>query len=236
MVDDSHIPRNFPADGFLASGFGAFKKQLRAEHRDWFDFFQAVNRFAQEVLTALDVKQNDNEGLTKATLYLHALQSTQAAVIALQRGMTSQTAMLLRVALESLFKLAALNRDKANLDQYLQEHQHQRESFAKAVIDLHKRGAGGFSDENVDEAKAIVAEIKSAGKIRRLQVREWAEKADLETLYLSCYKLFCDPVHANPGALESTSRWIIKELQLNSTIYPKTIMLMHFCIRARLQY
>jgi hypothetical protein len=121
------------------------------------------------------------------------------------RGLDAPGRILLRAAMESLFKLKAVERDRNVVNAIL------------AGDDLHRKGLlkkyKRIDDPELQAELDRIGELKSPAAdsfkewgVTPLTVEQMAEKADMTKLYLSTYPVLSDAAHAGIRDLERQHR------------------------------
>lgn len=186
--------------GFLGSEISEWIRIIREKHSDLFVFAADVNSLGTEVLVGLTPNNLNLQETLSAVLYLRCSNSYQAAVILAERGLTPQAAILIRAMLENVFILVAIIRSMENAKLYVKIDTLMRKEAAKR---FRRPDASGVlpEDQLTKHEVEIDLQIKELGA-RKVQVREWAERADMLPYYEVVYFVLSDPVHLSPRNLQ----------------------------------
>ena len=103
---------SFDTEGFLGNQASEIIKENYESHKDIFELCEEINLYAQSVKDDFKIYQDDMQGILATTLFSKILNTFQAVVILYKYGLNSQSKMLTRVELESLFTLKSTIKDK----------------------------------------------------------------------------------------------------------------------------
>src|SRR5678815_3433505 len=109
---------------------------------------------------------------------------------------TTSTSML-RVATETLIKLANICKAYEFVEAYIKTGQHQRLLFVRGMKNNPAPAYDFILPELTDE---LIDEITKSASDKK--VAEWARDADMSVLYNVPYRLFSQDVHSAPASLE----------------------------------
>lgn len=187
MQDD---PRD---QGFLNAAIADVRPVIREKYAVWRALLLDVNARCVSLQHAAEVNASDPRDLLAAAHFARLLASVQAAVILLEHGLLAQAKALLRVALESLFALAAVQAKPEMAMSLALSHEADKRSVADKMIrwqgaELKASAASRITEE---ELKAYLA-IKTP----EVKTFELAKAADMVDWYLTLYSLLSFPAHA----------------------------------------
>ncbi|GLQ52488.1 DUF5677 domain-containing protein [Dyella flava] len=181
--------------GFLSSEIQGVVEQARDENKELFDQLYRVNDYALSIQRRLVVEPEDVQGLVVATFFSRTINSVQASVILLERGLSSQAKVVLRAAMESLFGLRACL-DSEFCERLVVADAVKRKKHFRKAEQLVQRGVvpdadGVLTEDSLAQIEADIAETNS----RDLTTADIAKAAGLHDWYLGVYAMFSASVH-----------------------------------------
>ncbi len=187
--------------GFLSKEIDGFRNGIRSKHQAYFDLVESLNRYCQQTKYRLVVHNRDGQVLFTACLAIKLMNDVQAAVILLERGLTSQGRSILRVALECLVVLTKITQSYEFVHAYVKVGEQDRLKLVKAI---RLNPNQGFDDVRADLTDALIATIKDTiGETQnKRNVEQWAKDVGLDHLYDGTYRLFSQEVHSSPRAID----------------------------------
>jgi hypothetical protein len=192
--------------GFLSEVVRDVRADVHAKYPDLVALLQEVNAEAVALQHALEFREHEPADLYGAALYARALASTQACVVLLEHGLVSQARTILRSALECLFPLCAIAKDRSLAGGLLDSHNADRRTLAdrmKRWQDPALRAAVAAELESPSFAAALQS------KSRAINQYELAKLADMEDWYLSLYTLLSFSAH---GAVSDLAAHLVEGL------------------------
>lgn len=190
-------------DGFLCESLSEVRDVVRTKYAEYWSLLRQANRLAVSRQHALVIHVDSTSERYAACLFARTLATIQASVLLLESGLVSQTRMLLRSALETLFPLGAIAEDPGVVDRLVEGHTAEQKRVAKSMqLWQHP--------ELVQIAHAEIA----AGNLQTfldstataLSTFDLAQKAGLEDWYRTVYMVFSWPVH---GAAVDLDRHVV---------------------------
>ena len=188
-------------EGFLSDEMSGVVDAVERRYAPWLTIIRSVNARAVKSQYEASVPREYLPALVAATCYLRTLTNTQAAVLLTLRGLDVPARILLRAAMESLFQLKAVERDRNVVNSILAGD----DVFRKKLLEKHKRHDDPKVNaelERIGEPKSDTAERFKEWGVRPLTIEQMAAKADLTPLYLSAYPLLSNAAHAGIRDLE----------------------------------
>ena len=203
------------SDGFLSPELHRHIDECRRRHAGWFELLTRANRLGQSLLKEVRIEPTNLQQSIACLFYIRLLGHAQAAVILIERCMPTQSEVLCRASLETLFGLVAVvyHADTAQL--LVRGDRHHRLKLLKATL---RRGETVGADA-VKEATLVLDELKKdLAEDPDAELTTWslAERAGLLPLYDSAYRILSLSVHSNLRDLE-------RQLSLNADGNPSTI-------------
>jgi Family of unknown function (DUF5677) len=190
-------------EGFLSGEGEVVVTVVRRRYAPWLSEIRPLNRLLTEAQYRFSIRQEHAQEVTCGALYVRTLAHCQAVVLLLERGMGPSAKALMRCAMEGLFNLGACASSYEAALAFLDAHEVDRKKKAKYLSQVKDPASKALLDES--ELKAILeraeAKIDEVGA-RQPQVREMAQKAGLEDLYLTGYALLCGAVHSTVADLD----------------------------------
>ena len=120
-------------EGYLSSDISAYPQEIRARNAEYFRFFDKVHRFCHEKKFLVRPNNRDGQQIFAVGLLVKLICDVEAAVILMERGLSSQSRSMLRVATETLIKLANICKAYEFVEAYIKTGQHQRLLFVRGM-------------------------------------------------------------------------------------------------------
>jgi len=117
---------DFNEKGFLGDSITDFKKSVEIKYAEFFELYRRTNEMAHEMKFRLEVPNNDGQKVMAAALFIRLLNSFQVVAILCQQGLMLDAKIILRGALESVFILNLLCREKEFVNEYIGSDQVRR--------------------------------------------------------------------------------------------------------------
>jgi len=189
-------------EGFLSEKAEESRIQIKEVYKTAFAAAQQTNSLLMRELRELHVDWEDESKTIVAALFVRIVETYQALIILLERGMVAQSRMLVRTLLDALFSMAAIAKSPLLKNAYVAEHY---ASVIKALNaarrwkqpSLQGRLVPAKLDELIAHNKTKLDETKA----KRLKVYEWADKANLADFYNVFYVENSSAVHSDMWAL-----------------------------------
>ena len=145
------------------------------------------------------------EELYVATLYARAVTMFQGAALLAERGMATESRMLVRGCAETAIALGCARRDKTFLKQLDEDHDKHRISTANDLLSLPEDDPN-VSQEQRAELRRLIAEVTAQYKRPHPNRINWAvasSAAKMTDLYLTVYRqTSSDAAHVTLRALD----------------------------------
>ncbi|MFC3652829.1 DUF5677 domain-containing protein [Dyella humi] len=154
-----------------------------------------INDHALSIQRRVVVAPEDMQGLVVATFFSRTINSIQASVILIERGLSSQAKVVLRAAMESLFGLRACL-DGEFCERLVATDAVKRKKHFRKAEQLVQRGVipdvdGVLTKDTLAQIEADIAETNA----RDLTTADIAKAAGLHDWYLGVYAMFSASVH-----------------------------------------
>lgn len=189
-------------NGFLDSDISIWITKHRADNNALFNLCEDINRYAQPILNKLEINKGDAQELLVVLLYVRALSTYQACIILCERGMVSETRILLRSLIELLFRTSAISKDYNIALAFIQEDEVNRRKFINKFKNLSAELKNHHGNPELDDLlKTINSEIEDKD-IKELKTQWFAQKSGLNDYYNTAYSVFSNAVHANVRHLQ----------------------------------
>ena len=134
----------------------------------------------------------DSRSLLAAAHFARILASVQSAVILLERGLLSQAKAVLRMALESLFALAAIHMKRELAVPMAMTQLADKRTIADRMLQWSDPELKAEVAAHADEAEL---KILIGSRARELKTFELAQAAGMTDWYLSLYAILSFPTH-----------------------------------------
>jgi hypothetical protein len=182
--------------GFLSDEIQSVVEHAWNRNKDLFDQLYRVNDHALSIQHRVVVAPEDMQGLVVATFFSRTINSIQASVILIERGLSSQAKVVLRAAMESLFGLRACL-DEEFCERLVAADAVKRKKHFRKAEQLVQKGVipdvnGVLTEDLLAQIEADIAETNA----RDITTAEIAKAAGLYDWYLGMYAMFSASVHA----------------------------------------
>lgn len=179
-----------------------FQTKARNRHRGLFELFLRLEDHATLLLESFHLEADDSQGILVASYFSRTRDGVRAAVILAERGLSVQSRVVLRAALESQFHLRAclsgefckklVTADLVQRNKMLRK----ADSLSKMadIPSLNRM----LSSEGISQFRKEVSEIESGN----IPVVEIAKAADCHDLYLGLYTTLSAAVHSSVYDIE----------------------------------
>lgn len=196
------MAEDFDDYGFLGLQAEDFRREIERKYNGWFRLCFDINHFAQKAKYELVIHNMDGQEVISACLFLKILNGFQGCLIQVRYGLASEAEVLLRSSLEALFIMKACMNDEDFMREYIKSDEVKQLTLMKAA---YKHDAPVFMETRKYATSERMKELqgkKERKEIKEINVSRVAEKAGLEVLYDSAYRLLSDSVHCGPKSLE----------------------------------
>lgn len=198
MADaDVSLGEEFRSHGFLAPNINLIEDQIRSEFGDVIKLLRDINT----LLTKL-VVQAASDTESKSTLDpkviavvsgLRTLGNLQGVIILFQKGMASESKILIRCMYENAFCMGALSEHPEKfIEMFSSDNRASKHGIAKS-IDKYQL--------NDDQSERLTQAISSVEKGRYLNIKDVADLSALKEAYLFYKHLSDDSMHHSATAL-----------------------------------
>ena len=178
--------------GFLSEAIDSVKIEVRERYHDWYSLLLRVNEYCVDAQHSAEVDPSDSRSLLAAAHFARLLASVQSAVILLEPGLLSQAKSVLRMALESLFALAAIHIKPELAVTLAMSQQADKRTIADRILRWSDPELRAAVAARIDEAE-LRTQLES--KARELKTFELAKAAEMQDWYLSLYSILSFPTH-----------------------------------------
>ncbi len=192
--------------GYLSEEISLWIKKHREKNSEWFTLCENINELSHSTMFTFAVHNEYLPELIVATIYVRAMSNFQGTIIMAERGMINEAKSLLRCLLECMFAIVAIEKDKNTSNQFVFDDLLQRKNFLKAY--MRNKGKGIPQHKEAPSLKEIDKHLQDIekqireNKVKKLEKRDLAKKAGLETIYDSVYKLLSGTIHVNVRDIE----------------------------------
>lgn len=203
--------------GFLSEAAEDSRRKIKDVYSAAFEAARQTNLLLMHVLCELRVDWNSESKTIVAALFVRLVETYQAIVILLERGMVAQGRMLVRTLLDALFSMAAIAKTPSLADAYVAQHY---SSVIKA-LEAAKRWKqpnlqGRLDSAKLDELIGHNKAKRDETKAKSLKIFEWADKAGLSDFYNVFYVENSSAVHSDMWALNDQVEGLnLEESQLH---------------------
>ncbi len=192
--------------GYLSEEISLWIKKHREKNSEWFTLCENINELSHSTMFTFTVHNEYLPELIVATIYVRAMSNFQGTIIMAERGMINEAKSLLRCLLECMFAIVAIEKDKNTSNQFVFDDLLQRKNFLKAYKRNKAKGIPQHKDapslKDIDKHLQDIEKQIRENKVKKLEKRDLAKKAGLETIYDSVYKLLSGTIHVNVRDIE----------------------------------
>lgn len=175
---------------------------VREKYAIWIAAYQKIESRVRELQHKQSFHVDGLQHLLVMTLFARTATNTSAAMLVAEYGYEVQCKTLLRTALESLFALVAIAKNKSMAEAFVRagERELKRKVFKTYLWseDLKSQQEHRFNNESFKHAVGIAKSTKA----ENISTEEMAKIAGLYDWYLTSYTVFSDAVHGNIHDLE----------------------------------
>ena len=187
-------------EGFLLEHIEEYRQHICQNHEPQRALVYEINRFCQRVKFDMHVHNRDGQEIFSAALFIKILSDVQAAVLLLERGLSSQARSLLRVALEALIVLGKLAKSYDFVEAFIRYGEQQRLNLVRAIRQNPARSLDDIRPEITEEVAREIEQI--VGDIPRRNLEQWARELGFSHFYDAQYRIYSGDIHSHPRALE----------------------------------
>lgn len=194
-----------PPDAFLSPiVMDEWRSQARLSAPLWFELIQDINRGAVALLTALGPAKGSDRELVAAAMFGRALQSFEATVILVERGMLADAGSLARNIVESAVFLGGL----ALIDDFPKRMAESNNAhffgMAKAIAERMEEHGAQEDLAAAEELRELLQSVKDQGFARfNINLRVLAKEVGMDPLYEVVYRtLSGDAAHPSLTSIE----------------------------------
>ncbi len=190
-------------NGLLGESVEKWSGEFKKKHRQLLNRCEQLNRDVHSLLFSIKVHTKDGREVITACLLMRGVEFYQAAILLLEKGMSTSAKTAVRSLLESVFILRAVAKCDKMLKAYIDNNEIQR------LKTINKMLNNPNSDEVLQEEDLhkIKDEIKQKG-IKPTNIKEFSEHADMDDYwYEDIYSLWLSPAtHSSVRDLERNFR------------------------------
>lgn len=190
-------------NGFLDSNSSEVVLHVNHVHREVLSYCKRLNNLAHRSLFSAKVSIDDLQQFLLAGLIHKAMTAYQAVILLGERGMPSESQVVLRTLLEATFRIVAIAKDPEVGRAYLLQDETSRRKFLNKLKLLDKSRPAEVVESELDSMLKAVSQNIEIHKARELKTAWFAEKANLLDFYNSAYAVLSDSVHVNVRHLEN---------------------------------
>ncbi len=191
--------KQFEKRGFLSLNYRTGLKRLTENGEALTQLLLGLMETGWQLQYELEVDSSNLEQIHSVTLYARIINSVQAAHLLAVYGLGPQSSNQCRVALECLFQLAALNKNKAIFSRLMRSNLQDQLSYIENVR-LHMSQREDIAadrlhylDQEIKKLKDRIALLHEKQIEQMSQVKAIAKEADMLSWYDLLYgRLSCD--------------------------------------------
>ncbi len=160
-----------------------------------FEIMYEANRQILQIIEVIDASRTDRIGLFLLSVFIQIHKLFQSAIILLARGLEEQAKAILRILLERLMIIAAVNNNPQNYDRWILNQEKERKRLIDNVRN-NKPGVGHLEDE--------IKDIEMPKECEGMTFKKWAMEAGMEERYYREYSYLSGHVHYSMEAYRET--------------------------------
>jgi len=190
-------------DGFLSDEAAEGRAVFRERFADIFALAEDMNRIAVKKLGEARLSDIHEGQFVLYLLAIRIIESYEAIIILMERGMLAPAKLIIRPLLEALFTLAALEKDKDLISKYFDTQSQAQFELLRSSTKWRNEDLKKLFKESRLEAKYIEKkrELKENPPVT-LRPIDWAKAAGYEDFYHFYYVHYASFTHSNLSALE----------------------------------
>lgn len=208
----------YDENGFLGGKVIDWIQQHRESQKSVLRLAQQLNRESHTFIDGRAVTVSDTYKLTTIVLFTRLLELYQGVLLTVDRGMRAPTRIMFRAFLEGFFHFAAIHKDPAYLNDYLDQFEYQR----KALVNRIRR----TTDPALESLRQPISVelVEEIGKIevRRISIEEVAQRGGWHNVYVTAYTMLSRAVHSSAADLEAHLEYDAKEQRVVGFRYGPT--------------
>ena len=197
---------DFMTDGFLGDEISRYESQIADRYSDELDLAKNVNRIAHEIIWSIEIEL-DESSMLLTTTWIRQVETFQAFLIIIGKGLFPQSEILLRSIAESMFIVGAIGKDQTFAKNYLLSDHASRLKIARMISEYQRRR--GITPDarlktlirELEEGTQKINEETGQRKSRPFRTEEIAKIAQLMDYYDTLYRLTSMAVHTLPRSL-----------------------------------
>lgn len=208
----------YDENGFLGGRIIDWIHQHRENMKSVLELAQQLNRESHAFIDGRTVTVSDSYKLTTVVLFVRLLELYQGVLLNVDRGMRAPTRIMFRAFLEGFFHFAAIHKDPAYLNDYLDQFECQRKKLVNRIRHTTDPALEGLRQPIGPE---LVEEI---GKIdvRQVNIEEVAQRGGCHNIYVTAYAMLSRAVHSSAADLEAHLEYDTKEQRVVGFRYGPT--------------
>ncbi|MDI1339269.1 DUF5677 domain-containing protein [Polaromonas sp.] len=191
------------SDGFLSDEAIEGRSVFRGRFSDVFALAEDVNRIAVKRLSQAKLADIVDGHFVLYLLTIRIVESFEAIVILMERGMLSPAKLIVRPILEALFTLAALEKNKELIAKYFDTQSEAHFALLRSSTKWRNEDLKRlFRDSKLEEKYIEKKKERKESPPESLRPIQWAEAAGYEDFYHLHYVQYASFTHSNLSALE----------------------------------
>ena len=160
-----------------------------------FEIMYEANRQIYQIIEATNASRADRIGSFLLSVFIQIHKLFQSAIILLARGLEEQAKAILRILLERLMIIAAVNNNPKNYERWVLHQEKER----KRLIENVRNNKPG-----VEHLEAEIKDIEIPKEFGGMNFKEWAREAGMEERYFREYSYLSGHIHYSMEAYRET--------------------------------
>jgi hypothetical protein len=193
----------FDSDGFLTERRSALEGAVNEAHGDFLARAREINRDCHELLLAAGIRNSDGQALVAAALFMRALEHYQATIILLGTGMIAPAKVVLRAALECVFRIRLVATDEQELKAYIIADLIQRSKLIKYARKYDHTNLVELREAISLELDKNLKEQLDIYQPEYRKIEELSKRAGMLDWYTSYYHILSNATHTAVRELDA---------------------------------
>jgi hypothetical protein len=212
--------------GFLGDEAKAIVALIREEHKELFILIDEANNLANDVTSEIKIDLDDLQQLLAGSLLSRAMHGFYSTIILVQQGLESDSKVVLRSLLDTVFILGSVCNNKEFTAEYIKSEKARQLKMANVIINDQEGSFDKSKFADLEKRRDSLKEEVSFDNIKSHSSEELSKIAGLYPIYQTAYRILSDDVHISPRSLECFFKLDEKKKLQCLDLGPKTDSLM----------
>ncbi len=193
------MDNDFDENGYLGKQAEGWRNENMNNFQEYFSFAYIANQFFNKHKFDFDFKETRRD-LVISSSFARILTSFQASILLCSFGLINEAEVVLRSMMEATFVMVACCKNDDFHENYIKSFHAER---LRVVKNIHSKNISDFLKKNIpqDDLNKLKDKCKNE-QINKIQVKELAEKANMEHYYYVPYWSLSLATHVSPKSAE----------------------------------